>query len=87
MVFIIKVYGPDASFYLLLSASLVYIIGVFGITVLGNVPLNNSLDNLELEHLTLQEINTKRLDFEIPWNKYHFIRTMANAWHSRCVAD
>ena len=71
--------GPDTSFYLLLGASIVYIVGVFGLTVVGNVPLNNSLDSLELEHLTQQEISTKRLDFEIPWNRFHFIRTLANA--------
>ena len=70
---------PDASFYLLFGASIAYIIGVFGLTVVGNVPLNNALDSLELEHLTQQEISTKRLDFEIPWNRYHFIRTLANA--------
>ena len=71
--------GPDASFYLLLGASIFYVVGVFGLTVAGNVPLNNSLDRLELGYGTEQEINAKRLAFEIPWNRFHFIRTLANA--------
>lgn len=67
-----------ASFYFLLSASLIYIIGVFGVTVFGNVPLNESLDKFEIGAATLQEIKARRMDFEIPWNKFHFIRTIAN---------
>ena len=72
-------YGADTSFYLLFGASILYAIGVFGVTVIANVPLNNALDSLELKLLTQQEISTKRLAFEIPWNRFHFIRTLANA--------
>ena len=71
--------GHDATFYLLLGASIVYVLGVFGLTVAGNVPLNNSLDRLELGRVTQQEIKAKRLDFEIPWNRFHLTRTLANA--------
>ena len=34
---------------------------------------------MELERVTQHEISTKRLGFEIPWNRFHFIRTLANA--------
>jgi uncharacterized membrane protein len=70
--------GPDTSCYLLLGASIVYMVGVFGLTIVGNVPLNNSLDRLELGRVTQQEIKAKRFDFEIPWNRFHFIRMLAN---------
>jgi uncharacterized membrane protein len=70
--------GTDLSFYLLVCASLVYIAGVFGTTVLGNVPLNNSLESFDIGIASLQEIKLKRLSFEVPWNKLHTIRTIAN---------
>lgn len=33
-------------FYFLLVATLIYLVGMFGITAFGNVPLNNELDAL-----------------------------------------
>jgi uncharacterized membrane protein len=71
--------GTDASFYLLLTASMLYVLGVFGVTVVGNVPLNNALEKLDIEGGAHQEMSTKRIDFEIPWNRFHFIRTLANS--------
>lgn len=38
----------DASFYFLLMATLAYFIGVFGITVFGNVPLNDALGSFDI---------------------------------------
>ena len=73
-----KVSGADLSFYLILAATLVYYAGVFGVTVLGNVPLNQSLDRFDIGSATLQEIDSKRRTFEIPWNKLNLIRTLAN---------
>ncbi len=71
--------GLDSSCYLFLSASLVYIVGVFGITILGNVPLNNGLETFDIGKATFEEINLKRLAFEVPWNRLHAARTIANA--------
>jgi uncharacterized membrane protein len=70
--------GADATFYLLLAAFVLYFIGVFGVTVLGNVPLNNSLDAFQTELATEAEMKNKRINFEIPWNRLHTIRTFAN---------
>jgi uncharacterized membrane protein len=69
----------DLSFYLLASASLVYVTGVFGTTVLGNVPLNNSLEAFDIGKATSDEIKLKRLSFEGAWNRLHAARTIANA--------
>jgi uncharacterized membrane protein len=71
--------GVDASFYLLLASSVIYIIGVFGLTGFGNVPLNGALDKFDITLANVQEIKAKRESFEIPWNRFHFVRTIANA--------
>ncbi|MES2689241.1 MAG: anthrone oxygenase family protein [Bacteroidota bacterium] len=64
-------------FYLMLAAALFYIIGSFGITMACNVPLNNSLESFDLSSATAVEITQKRTSFEMPWNKYHLVRTIA----------
>jgi uncharacterized membrane protein len=63
---------------MLLFASIIYFMGVFGVTVLGNVPLNNALDSIEFTNLPHREIRSRRLGFEIPWNRLHTTRTIAN---------
>jgi uncharacterized membrane protein len=67
-----------ATFYLLLSASLIYVIGVFGVTIFGNVPLNEQLANFSISNSTESEISAMRKVFEKPWNTYHTIRTIAS---------
>ena len=66
---------PLTSFYLLLAAALLYFIGVFGVTVFGNVPLNNQLAQFDISKASSGEISIMRTAFEAPWNKYHFLRT------------
>lgn len=70
--------GADTSFYLLLFSSVIYFVGVFGVTVVGNVPLNNALDSLEITNQTHRELRSRRVNFETPWNRLHTIRTIAN---------
>ena len=70
--------GTDLSFYMLLCASIIYVVGVFGVTVLGNVPLNKALDSVAFKNLPHSEMRTRRLAFETPWNRLHTIRTVAN---------
>jgi uncharacterized membrane protein len=70
--------GIDPTFYLLLSAFVFYFLGVFGVTVLGNVPLNNSLDAFQTDLATEAEMKNRRIKFEMPWNRLHSIRTSAN---------
>ena len=50
----------------------------FGVTIFGNVPLNEALDAFPLKTATLEEISRARRDFEIPWNNLHSIRTVAS---------
>ena len=70
--------GVDTSFYLLLSASLTYVVGVFCVTIRGNVPLNEELDSFNIEQAAIQEIKIKKKNFEKPWNRFHFVRSISN---------
>lgn len=65
------------SLYLLLIAAALYFIGVFGITVFGNVPLNDKLDHFVISTASKNEITAMRQAFETPWNKFHFLRTVS----------
>lgn len=67
----------SGSFYLLLAAALVYVVGVFGVTILGNVPLNEMLDKYVIDASQSSNVNLQRLNFEKPWNRLHGIRTFA----------
>lgn len=65
------------SFWLLLSATALYVVGVLGVTVLGNVPLNNMLERFNINTASPQELFSLRERFEASWNKLNLIRTIA----------
>jgi len=56
--------------------SLVYIGGVFMVTMFCNVPLNNYLEQQEIDALDPEAARAARSRFEIPWNRYNHIRTL-----------
>ena len=62
--------------YLLIFASILYIFGVQLPTFRFNIPLNNSLQNLDIETLEVSEAVLSRVGFEIPWNRWNRIRTV-----------
>jgi len=65
------------SFWLLLAATILYVIGVFGVTMLGNVPLNNMLERFNMDTATPQDLFSLRERFEVPWNRLNLIRAIA----------
>lgn len=65
------------SFYLLVAATLVYFVGVFGVTLAGNVPLNNMLEQLDIPTASPASLAEMREKFEHRWNLLHHIRTYA----------
>lgn len=69
--------GVSTRFWFLLAATLVYVIGTFGVTVTGNVPLNETLAHFDLQSASADAIARQRADFELPWNRLHTIRTVA----------
>jgi len=70
-------YNESPRFALLLAASVIYIIGTFGVTVFGNVLLNNTLDRFNLESATDEETALQRTNFERRWNNLNTIRTVS----------
>lgn len=65
-------------FVLLFTATLIYLVGTLGITIFGNVPMNNRLDQFNLESATEGEITEQRANFERRWNNLNTIRTVTS---------
>ncbi len=68
----------NASFWLWLAATLVYVICVSGVTAMGNGPLNNQLEQFQLAIESVESIQTHRLAFEPRWNQLNKIRTVCS---------
>ena len=62
--------------YLMVFASILYLFGVQLPTFRFNIPLNNSIQHLDIESLEESEAKSSRVDFEIPWNRWNKIRTV-----------
>jgi uncharacterized membrane protein len=62
--------------YLLTGATLLYLIGVQLPTFRFNIPLNNQLQNLDVEELEDNQAKSSRTEFETPWNRWNRIRTV-----------
>lgn len=73
-------YTPGASvrFTCLLVAAVLYFGGVFGVTIFGNVPLNEALDAFNIHNASAEAIRKERLIFEKPWNRLNMVRTIAS---------
>ena len=65
-------------FWFVLASAIIYLIGTFGITAFGNVPLNNELEALNINQLSVTELKNFRTYYEGSWNQYHNIRTVAS---------
>jgi uncharacterized membrane protein len=60
---------------LLISAPLVYMLGVQLSTFTINVPLNNKLQTLNVDAMDAVALKTARMNFEPGWNRWNFVRT------------
>jgi uncharacterized membrane protein len=69
--------GPSVSFYYMLAAAILYATGVFGITIGGNVPLNEMLDRFDIANAPAEAIQAMRQKFEAKWNLLQHVRTYA----------
>ena len=65
----------DAQIYLLAVASVLYLLGVQLPTFRFNIPLNNSLQNVDIEAFEEHEAVLFRTNFETQWNRWNRIRT------------
>ena len=73
------------SLYLLVSGMIIYFVGVFALTITGNVPLNEQLAKFSIATSSADEISAMRKAFEEPWNKLHAIRTAASIISFGCL--
>ena len=76
--FYFKAY-PNTLFWMLIVAFIIYWIGVFGVTFLGNIPLNRILDNTNLETISIENAETLRAAIETKWNNLNLVRTITSA--------
>jgi uncharacterized membrane protein len=67
------------QFWYILSATVLYIAGVILITFLGNIPLNNSLETLQIETMSAEQMASFRMGFESKWNTLNMIRTICSS--------
>lgn len=65
-------------FWLLAAASLVYLVGALGVTIFGNIPLNEQLDSFQIMSASSDEIARQRTQFEGSWNRLNTVRTFAS---------
>jgi len=63
---------------LLLISTLMYCMGVFLVTIVGNIPLNELLENTDLEKISLTELGDLREKIENKWNSFNLIRTISS---------
>jgi len=66
------------AFYYMLAAMLIYVTGVFAITVFASVPLNNRLAGFNISTASEKDLYMMRAIFEKRWNAFHIIRTIAS---------
>lgn len=71
-------YGQNPRFWLLLAAFVIYTAGVMGVTIFGNVPLNDRLDQFEMKTASAQEISDARKNHETVWNNLNTVRTISS---------
>jgi uncharacterized membrane protein len=71
-------FNNKTVFVLVLASTIIYLIGTFGVTAFGNVPLNNELEALNITKLNLKELKNFRIYYESAWNHYHGIRTISS---------
>ena len=61
--------------WLIVLIGIVYLFGVHGITVTIHIPLNNHIQNINIEELNEKSIADERINFEKRWNFFNYIRT------------
>jgi uncharacterized membrane protein len=71
--------GNRLMLWSLIGASVLYFLGIYVVTVYGNIPLNNKLDALQLSTISLEDAKIFRDQYEVRWNNLHLIRTITSS--------
>ena len=69
---------PNNIFWMFISAFIIYWIGAFIVTIIGNIPLNELLERTSLESISLEELKTLRTSIEVKWNNFNLIRSISS---------
>ncbi|MEE9361140.1 MAG: DUF1772 domain-containing protein [Cellulophaga sp.] len=69
---------PNYLFWILTAVFIIHWVGVFGVTLLGNIPLNRMLDNTNLETISVENAKILRNTIETKWNNLNLIRTVSS---------
>lgn len=64
-------------FELLLTASVLYIVGTILLSLVGNVPLNTKLARFNVSRASAKEVADTRASIEKPWAFFNTLRTVA----------
>ena len=67
------------QFWYVILATIFYFVGIMGVTIGGNVPLNNALEALQIESMTPEQMDEFRKGFENKWNRLNLIRTISSS--------
>ena len=65
--------------WMLVAAFAIYFLGVALVTVFGNVPINEVLNQTDLKQITEIDVKSLRSRFETKWVRLHLIRTYASS--------
>ena len=74
-------YRGEAQFAWLVAAAVLQIVGNFGVTVAGNIPLNRKFAKIDPEQLSDSEADQQRKEFQGPgarWMRLHTVRTLSS---------
>ena len=63
--------------WLVVAAAVTYAVGMLGVTIGGNIPLNNTLDEFDLDGSRPEARKEQRVAYESRWNRWHYVRSMA----------
>ena len=62
--------------WLIIFVSVIYLLLVQGITILIHLPLNKSIQNIDINSSNFQTLSKERIAFEKKWNYFNNIRTV-----------
>lgn len=71
--------GPAAAW--IQTGTAIYVIGVFLVTLVGNVPMNNRL--ARLEHTADETVGYWRI-YGVSWTRWNHVRTFCSLWAAIC---
>jgi len=69
----------SAQFWYIISATVLYLVGILAVTLVGNVPNNNALEVLQIVLMNPEQMASFRLGFESKWNNLNMIRTICSS--------